>query len=332
MLKRILIITGAAFFLALAITCVTASVAKANGGPHGDYSTTTDACAGCHRTHTAQGPRLLIQNSEYALCTTCHGTGATGANTNVNDGVYLVRGSSTTGVLSSTVNGPLIAGGFVNYKGAAVTSIHDAAAGTINSAWGISGTNRGQLGTMAAGLSCSACHNPHGSTNYRIINTNINGITITVSQVDEGAVKNYTQEHWSADVSNTCDGCHKTYHVTTSGSGHDPTMVASGGYTHRVDSTSSKAAVLQTTGWSKGDGVTVTMPFASQYLTSTAFTDDRLIVCETCHLVHGSSSVMTGFANGGPTGTGGLPGNTTSGDSALLRLDNRGVCEACHQK
>ena len=332
MLKKILIMSGAALFLALVITCVSTSVAKANGGPHGDYSTTTDACAGCHRAHTAAGPRLLVQASEYALCMTCHGTAATGANTNVNDGVYLVRGSSTTGVLNSTDNGPLIAGGFVNYKGAAVTSFHDAAAGTITSTWGISGTNRGQLGTMGVSLTCTACHNPHGSTNYRILNTNINGITVTVSQVDEGTAKSYTQEHWSADISSACDGCHKTYHVTTSGSGHDPNVALSGGYTHRVDRTTSKGPTLATVGFSKGDGITVTLPFASQYLTSTAATDDRLIVCETCHLVHGSSSVMTGFANGGPTGTGVQPGNTTASDSALLRLDNRGVCEACHQK
>ncbi len=331
MLKKILIASGAALFLALAITCVTASVAKANGGPHGDYTTTTDACAGCHRAHTAPAPTLLV-NTEYALCMTCHGASATGAKTNVEDGVYTDRGSSTMGVLNSTVNGPLIAGGFVRYKGVAVTSIHDAAGGTINSAWGISGTNRGSLGAMSDGLSCTSCHNPHGSTNYRIMNTRINGITVTVSQVDEGDAKNYTHENWSADISSACDGCHKTYHVTSRGSASDPAVAASGGYAHRVDRTTSKATVLETTGWSKGDGVTVTLPFASQYLTSTLAADDKMLVCETCHLVHGSSSVMTGFANGGPSGSGGLPGNTTSGDSALLRLDTRGVCEACHQK
>ena len=56
------------------------------------------------------------------------------------------------------------------------------------------------------------------------------------------------------------------------------------------------------------------------------------VVCQTCHLPHGTSAAMTGFADGGPTGSGTLPGNTTATDSALLRLDNRGVCEVCHQK
>jgi hypothetical protein len=47
----------------------------------------------------------------------------------------------------------------------------------------------------------------------------------------------------------------------------------------------------------------------------------------TCHLPHGTSVEMTGITDGA-----GLPGETSATDSALLRLDNRGVCEVCHQK
>lgn len=52
--------------------------AQANGGPHGDYIATTDACAGCHRTHTANNARLLpTAANDNALCFACHnGTGA----------------------------------------------------------------------------------------------------------------------------------------------------------------------------------------------------------------------------------------------------------------
>ena len=55
------------------------------------------------------------------------------------------------------------------------------------------------------------------------------------------------------------------------------------------------------------------------------------VVCSTCHLAHGTATAMTGFADpafdpDGPTGP--IP----AGDSSLLRLDNRGVCEVCHQK
>jgi len=69
----------------------------------------------------------------------------------------------------------------------------------------------------------------------------------------------------------------------------------------------------------------LTLPLAQ---TGTA----NAVVCQTCHLPHGSSAAMIGHANGGPTGVGTLPGNTTATDSALLRLENRATCEVCHQK
>ncbi len=45
------------------------------------YSSTTDACAGCHRFHTGQGQRIRRIWPEESLCLTCHD--GTGANTNI---------------------------------------------------------------------------------------------------------------------------------------------------------------------------------------------------------------------------------------------------------
>ncbi len=63
-------------FLLLALLPV--RTVQANDGPHGDYTPTTDECATCHRSHTADGPNLLnspVQNNDF--CYTCHnGTGA----------------------------------------------------------------------------------------------------------------------------------------------------------------------------------------------------------------------------------------------------------------
>ena len=91
---------------------------------------------------------------------------------------------------------------------------------------------------------------------------------------------------------------------------------------------------------------------------ATDFTDD-FIGCLTCHRAHGSSVAMTGFAAShlettsvNVTGSNprtiyipvkdGVAGvdpdkgvygsNTNVGSSALLRADNRGVCERCHNK
>jgi predicted CXXCH cytochrome family protein len=61
--------------------------------------------------------------------------------------------------------------------------------------------------------------------------------------------------------------------------------------------------------------------------------------CIQCHVSHGSNALMQGAAAGvtNPDGTAaatylkaGPSSNITSGDSRLLRVDNRGVCLACH--
>jgi hypothetical protein len=44
--------------------------------------------------------------------------------------------------------------------------------------------------------------------------------------------------------------------------------------------------------------------------------------CITCHFAHGTNAQITGYASNV------APAN----DSALLRLDNRGVCQDCHKK
>lgn len=308
-MKKLLIV--AAVVLALAL--VTVGLTAANGGPHGGYTPTTDACAGCHRAHTAQAPYLLVTDEE-SLCLSCHGSAGNGANTNVEDGLFLStrNPSSLDGVANTPDGNALLGGGFVNYKGVAVTSSHDVS-GSNMAAWG-NGVNRGVTGALSAGLECASCHNPHGSPNYRIINTTINSATpnVTVAQVDEGAAKDYDTENWGTGQSQVCAACHKSYHVTTAGSGSDPTLVATGGYTHRIDMPYNydSNANPETVGMGG-----LTLPLAESGSNNT-------VVCQTCHLPHGTSAAMTGFASGaGP-----------AADSALLRLDNRGVCEVCHQK
>ncbi len=323
-----------AFPLAAALLLVLAGTASANGGPHGGYTATTDACAGCHRAHTANGPKLLVATSTYALCMSCHGSTGTGADTNVQDGFFLsTRGPSTTGTPNTIDNAPLLGGGFGFYKTVAVTSSHDmTGAGNTNLSWGNGATNRGaQVAITDTLFTCASCHDPHGSPNYRIMKATINGTAVSVAQVDEDPVgcvpspgtptclKDYDTEKWGAGQSSACAACHGAYHKTAGGQGStlDGTT-----YTHRVGMSYTYGANVnpETVGFGG-----LTLPLA-QTGTSNA------VVCQTCHLPHGSSAAMTGIANGGPTGTGTLPGNTTATDSALLRLNNRAVCEVCHQK
>jgi cytochrome c553 len=56
--------------------------------------------------------------------------------------------------------------------------------------------------------------------------------------------------------------------------------------------------------------------------------------CTTCHVAHGSNAKMTGDASAGTdySGTVAYPGGTTPNDSSrLLKADNRGLCQLCHE-
>lgn len=306
-MKKLIIALALAILLVLAF----ASLTSANGGPHGGYTATTDACAGCHRAHTAAGPNLLIEANTYDLCISCHGNTQTGAVTNVVDGVLEATAGDNTG---TALNG----GGFAFFKGTSVTSTHDVSS-TVANAWGNGASARGAASAMSGGgfLNCASCHDPHGSTNYRIIKTTVNSIGTTVTQVDEGA-QIYDAESWPSDMSGVCVSCHNAYH--DNGLVKDATS-----YTHNVDVAWNAGGLTSNPELVPWGGFTLPLsePVAGI---------EDYVTCNTCHLSHGSSAQMGGIADGGPLGTGSIPGDTTATDSALLRLDNRGVCEVCHRK
>jgi len=297
----------------LALMLITTPAVLANGGPHGGYTATTDGCAGCHRTHTASGPKLVVDTNTYSLCISCHGSVGTGANTNVDDGFYLASrddsgGNYDHGAANTPDNAPLLGGGFVNYQGGAVTSSHDPT-GSTDLAWGFGTAPRGATAALADGaLSCASCHDPHGSDNYRILNETINGVAISVAQVDEGAAKDYDTEQWGGDMSNACAACHTNYHRTNPDQANIPD---GGSYTHRVD---------MPYAW-EGNDNPETIGFGGYTLPLAESGGRDLVVCTTCHLPHGTSASMSGLGQ-----------DPYTDDSALLRLDNRGVCEVCLQK
>lgn len=297
-------------------------IGLAGRGPHeGQYTATTDACAGCHRAHTATNPDSLLLQPTEALCLSCHGSTAGGAQTNVVDGVYgqyrTGAGTYTTKDPAQTlgpnnegvVGAPLNGGGFSFYRNqgqttfTATTSWHDIS-GTSTQAWGYGSANTGQQAALAAGLTCGSCHEPHGSTtNYRILRPLINNVAVTVTSL-EGATANYTAEQWGAGMSAFCGSCHTNYNgsgaITTGGVTH---------YRHEIDMNYAVGgnANPETVGYQG-----YTLPLA----------DGGIVNCTTCHLPHG-----TAVAQGQNSA-----GANIAGDSSLLRLDNRGVCEVCHQK
>ena len=325
-MKRLILVTA----IALGLMVIVAGLAFANGGPHGGYTPTTDACAGCHRAHSAIGPNLLMEDGTYALCVTCHGSAGAGANTNVDDGLYLSTrddsgGNGNVGAANTPDNAALLGGGFVNYKGAGVTSNHDPS-GTTAAAWG-NGVARGVTAALVDGnLSCASCHDPHGSSVYRIMNDTVNTAAVTAVLVDEGTAKDYDTEQWGAGMSSICIACHSSYHVTRGDSATNNSNDGSGNldyggdvtsFAHRVDMSYSH----------DGNVNPETVGYGGYQLPLAETGVNDSVVCMTCHLPHGTSAPMTGVADAG-----GPPGATGTNDSALLRLPNRGVCEVCHQK
>lgn len=179
-MKKLLI----ALVLGLLLVAGFATIALADNGPHGSFTATTDACASCHRAHTAKyGSNALLVMAPDLLCLSCHD--GSGAGTNVEDGVYSQAGSDAhTGVAGSVVEGTdgasLFGGGFVNalmataWSGATTanpaynatskpTTSHHTNDGTLGTVWG-SGANNTANDTY--GLECVSCHDPHGTAGY----------------------------------------------------------------------------------------------------------------------------------------------------------------------
>lgn len=422
-----------AALLAAAVLLVLPTVAFANFAIHGNYVTDTDACAGCHRAHTSvstitwtdsaagdQHSALLVTSATemWQFCYACHDATSQGADTNVQQGVY-------EGTLYGDQGAVLNGGGFEEVNGVPITSTHM----YKGSSWGAYGGGYFGAGkTFAADYSdagqgpdafmtgtgnsikmdCATCHDPHGSPNYRILKTVVNGNVVGeytptadptdpdpngyVSSVEPGwpvngfrlhtgypaYTPNYTTAMYakgydmldatasdgtvgvneSKGMSGWCAGCHNTY--------LGPVETFTKTNTLGVSSTYESVASTYNAGDGSGLGLRHKHPInveldsyngpdkASMIVTDTtvplAHSIDELgaptneaqdwIECLTCHRAHGTAADMTGYASAAGADdvldVDGIARNTFVAQnpvpSALLRYDNRGVCERCHNK
>lgn len=400
-------------FIALAVVtaaiiiALTPGVALANFSIHGGYTMDTDACAGCHRAHTAassitwtktdltEGSALLISTASeiYQFCYTCHDSVSLGAETNVETGIY-------EGTTNGTQNAQLNGGGFE-------ATLFPTSHMYTGASWMVYGgsTEPDILGDLKDGpqveMSCSTCHDVHGSSNYRLLKDVLPALerpTAAVVGGYDGTAAGYTAEDpkplpwvisaepgyptmgWllhdagasqvttytpnyttpmyakapdrngdllpDADkgMSGWCAGCHIQYMNPTGAENSAGVVNTALGY----DSNDGYGAVVRhrhpinvpLSNYLGARSLIITdqvLPLAhgSNADVNTNSSSDWLD-CLTCHVAHGSSTVMTGYANVADTtdpqpnsGTGGVP---PTGDNALLRMDSRGVCETCHNK
>jgi predicted CXXCH cytochrome family protein len=360
----------------------------------GSSTLTADGCAGCHRAHTAQGPKLLAAESAEALCLQCHGANVSGATTNVIDGVQYAVGANPPPVRDgTTIIGALRGGGFVNAridsanpyryfygtkatshdfithvsalpKGAMVTSAHlkiaDATTGVTlqGTAWG---NSNGTFSSSpnpgpAVSLTCASCHNPHGNDMYRILNPvpSAAGL-IPVAPVPTVSVSDGTS---AASLALVSPGDARNYTIIQVNSSGTRIYLASdvkaignataGDYFHRkvpwnkTSGTTGDAPNADTTNFSSQMGIwcsachtrynSALQPGDTEIPSGDAIFKYRHSTtgskpCTTCHVAHGSNAVMSGPQSAAVPYPG---GSTPSTSSRLLKVDNRGTCQMCH--
>lgn len=299
--------------------------ARADNGPHGGFTATTDKCAACHRAHTAIGESLLTQATVKDLCYSCHGTGRQGSTTDVQLGMgnagAALRGGGFQYVTMNTTGSAAAPGS------APVSSAHSVeGTGTV---WGYGAINAtADPGLAGVAMACTACHDPHGGSGsngqatYRILRTQPQGVpaggsadvtdqatkVYSISANNAGSPGSYFGQHYTgtgADLAKWCSQCH-TRHLAGAGSFTTSSGDAVYAFRHRTYSGSETCMnchnIHGTTQWSGA------------------------VSCVACHVAHGTSATMAGFATAVP-----YPDGQANEGSALLRMDGRGVCVGCHE-
>ncbi|MCC7104017.1 MAG: hypothetical protein IT307_02640 [Chloroflexi bacterium] len=365
-IKLALLLLAAGVGLLLVVSQPGAAYAD-NGVHSGTFTLSTDACAACHRTHTAPGSHLLKSattgSDMSAFCYTCHSAGL-GATTDVQNGV------------DTSNNKPLLGGGFSQAKmntdlgdGASsvpVTSSHMITGGS-NTVWGYgSVSSSSNTGALQTPLTCTSCHNPHGGSGpngaptYRLLKgsggggqvlfnngtdtphasvdvPDLNTKQYTISDSNQGKSGSYWDQH-AYNKFGSLEVRTGTYASVTYWCTQCHTR-----YEAHFDPNNNPA---QTT---SGDAVFAYRHITAQFDWSTFqslvssvgdsgacygchkadFTLAPYPGCEACHVAHGTGAKMATNSGSVPW-PGGASGPSGNARSSLLRLDNRGVCQHCH--
>lgn len=290
-MKKILIIAVLVMVMSVFVTGVAMAASV-----HGGYTSNTDACAGCHVAHAALGSKLLTRSNQTDFCYTCHGDNASGSSLNTQSGIN----ENYVDLAGVPIGTPTTGGGF----GVAFTSIHNL--GNSNAIPG------GGVG-ITGGLQCGSCHNPHGNANTRMLKTDVNGSTtaLTVAMTFNTDGKNQIASYTSGTAA-WCAACHNKFN-----------KAAGSGSTLAIGETMYRHAM----------GVSLTTPLTTtqaDVLTGTPLESNK-VVCITCHRAHGTKAIATGNAATWHRDSDGTAITNTGAGSALLRMDNRGVCYNCHK-
>lgn len=324
--------------------------------PHGSFATSPDACAACHRMHTATSNNLIADPNGGSMCESCH-KGGVGADTDVDSGSYIAAGEAgATGHIWGTEGQALLGGGF--------TKINNADAATSKHITGSALTPPGSTTGATITLRCIDCHSPHPdktyADQYRLLRAKPNNVTVarevlwngpwtsagqtayaadgyrayTETDLDSGtAGTQYYTNNYKSGLAGWCSACHTQY--TTRGGEFGADVYDAGDkygevgrFRHGVNVKLANATPDQ------ANDITYDLvsDLPLEDPTGNGRSNDDKLTCLSCHRAHGTDAVMNGEAQlsqadrqfGGSTV---LPYGE---DSMLIRQDDRVMCVNCH--
>lgn len=306
---------------------LSAQPARADNGPH-ERTTgnmTTARCASCHRAHTGQAADLLPA-SQPEMCYSCHGSAGVGATTAVQEGVsYELNDDGTHGAPMGALRGGGFEFALIDTDGAVVHGgntgvglipVGDRQATT--SSHSVDGSSRTVWGGGAIGsgpgpsitLTCGSCHDPHGNGNYRVLRPDPQNATHSPGATGWDIVDDPDRPH--------------VYTTTNYWNVYDSNQPTFGNHIEGWCAQCHTRYMARDWGQDSGDPI-----YAHRHLTN-GTPNSGIPNCVTCHVAHGSNASMTGWAAQVPNPDPNVP--VEGGGSRLLRVDNRGVCQMCHDR
>lgn len=334
-------------------------------GPHGRFTTNTNGCGRCHQLHRAPTQRLIrfnvtiSNNPIYDVCTYCHSFNGQstydvkdGMIWDTNDGkryatngggferMLVVEGKAPVATLTKASSSHRVAAsGTLNGDGTYTYIRYNAPGGYVETL----PSNDGHVE-----LKCSSCHQPHGTANSRLLLTQVlskdssgnnlwrptsSGGTKVIVKVTNPFADETTQ--YNEEIATFCGACHYDYvssNASSKSGYYDATK-----YRHKMkmgpDSGLNNIASNDGTfGYNSGKMI---LPLASIGNDGNSGTAANTVICLTCHYAHGTFARVDGIKTYDDLSLNSTTKLNTTGSFETpknLRLDNRGVCQNCHNR